>query len=136
MCECVCVWRHIKAQEQGRQAQRGCGSYATLVIYKPSPSLLFYPSFFFPVRVSLPPSLSPSLLLLITRRASLMSKHYQCQPLCPLSMTMPLFFLLIGHLDNCDRWLLLQRGYGKQLALTHRATAALQIVARNYMPGY
>lgn len=52
-------------------------------------------------------------------------------------------FLPIGNLDNCGRWLLLKRGDGKQLALTHRATAApqivtlLQIVATNYtLPRY
>lgn len=116
-----------------------------LVIYK-APSFLslpFLPSFLpFPLLLTSLSSLLPSLA----------PDNTQSQPDAQ-TLPVPTFrptdydnaavFLLIGHLDNCDRWLLLQRGYDKQLALTHSATAAPQIVSllqiepRNHMlPGY
>lgn len=102
VCVCVCLEAY-----QSPGAGEACTVAVTqrwLFINLP-PSLSFSPlPFLFPVCSPHPP------LLLITRRAGLMSKHYQRQPLCPLTMTMPPFFLLIGRLCNCDRWLLLQRG--------------------------
>lgn len=108
------------------------------------PSFLFLP--FFPSFSSLC-LLSPSSLLLSPAPDSRQSQP-DVQTLAvptslPTAYDNAAMFLPIGNLDNCGRWLLLKRGDGKQLALTHRATAApqivtlLQIVATNYtLPRY
>lgn len=146
VCACVCVcleaFQSLGARK-GRHREAVAVMQRWIFINHP-PSFLFLP--FFPSFSSLC-LLSPSSLLLSPAPDSTQSQP-DVQTLAvptslPTAYDNAAMFLPIGNLDNCGRWLLLKRGDGKQLALTHRATAApqivtlSQIVARNYtLPRY
>lgn len=104
---CVCVFGGIsKPRSRG-----GSGGYATLVIYKPSslfPFLPFLPSF--PSSCLLPIFHLPLSLLAPDNMQS--EPDFQTLPVptsLPTDYNNAAVFPLNGHLDNCDRWLLLQR---------------------------